>query len=67
MPLSSDAEVSITIPLYQEQDILSPFTMAAKVVWVRGDRFAVQFLDLDDERKALLYKCLVNEGRIDIA
>lgn len=67
MPLSHNAEVSITIPLHQELDVLSPFTMAAKVIWVRDDRFAVQFLDLDDDRKALLYKCLVNEGRIDIA
>ena len=64
--LSTDAEISITIPLYQEKDMLSSFTMAAKVVWVLGDRFAVQFLDLDDERKALLYQCLANEGRIDI-
>ncbi len=66
LPLSSDAEVSITIPLHQELNLLSPFTAAAKVVWVRGDRFAVQFIDLDDDRKAILYKCLVNEGRIDI-
>lgn len=64
--LSTDVDVSITIPLHQEQDALSSFTMAAKVVWVRGDRFAVQFLDLDDDRKALLHKCLVNEGRIAI-
>jgi hypothetical protein len=67
IPLSTDAEISITIPLYQEQDKLSSFTLNAKVVWVRGDRFAVQFHDLDDERKTILYKCLVNEGRIDIA
>lgn len=65
--LSNNAEISITIPLYQEQDKLSSFTMSAKVVWVRGDRSAFQFLDLDDDRKALLYKCLVNEGRIEIA
>ena len=65
--LSTEAEISITIPLYQELDKLSPFKMNAKVVWVKGDRCAVQFFDLDDDRKAQLYKCLVNEGRLEIA
>ena len=67
LALSTDAEISITIPLYQEQDMLSSFTMAAKVVWVLGDRFAVQFIDLDDDRKAKLYQCLTNEMRIAVA
>lgn len=67
LSLATDAEISITIPLYQEPDTLSPFTLNARVVWVRGDRFAAQFHDLDDARKALLYTCLVHEGRIAIA
>lgn len=65
--LSADTEISMSIPLYQEMDMLSSFTMTAKVVWGEGDRFAVQFLDFDDNREAQLYKCLVNEGRLDIA
>lgn len=67
IPLSVDMEVSMTIPLYQEQDTLSSFTMPAKVVWVEDDRFAVQFLDIDDNQEAQLYKCLVTEGRLEIA
>ncbi len=66
-PLSDDTEVSVTIPLHQEQDNLTSFTIPAKVVWVRGDRFAVQFLDLSDEMKAELHTCLVNEVQRDIA
>lgn len=65
--LTVDAEISLDIPLYREQDELSSFAVTAKVVWVQGNRFAVQFLHLDDDRKALLYKCLVNEGRRVIA
>lgn len=65
--LSADTEISMSIPLFQEQDSLSSFTITAKVVSGEGDRFAVQFLDLDDNREAQLYKCLVNEGRLDIA
>jgi hypothetical protein len=65
--LSADTEISMSIPLYQEKDRLSSFTMTAKVVWVEGDLFGVQFLDLDDNREAQLYQCLVNEGRLDIA
>jgi hypothetical protein len=65
--LSTNEEVSITIPLYQEQDKLSPFTTSAKVIWAEGNKLAFQFLDMDDDRKALLNKCLVNEARIEIA
>jgi hypothetical protein len=64
--LIENAEVSITIPLYQEQDDLTSFTLPAKVVWVRGDRFAVQFLDIDDDLKEQLHKSLVNELQRDI-
>jgi hypothetical protein len=65
--LSADTEISMSIPLYQEKDSLSSFTTTAKVVWGEDDRFTVQFLDLDDNREAQLYKCLVNEARLDIA
>jgi hypothetical protein len=64
--LSADTEISMSIPLYQEKDRLSSFTTTAKVVWGEGDRFALQFLDLDDKQETQLYKCLVNEGRLDI-
>jgi hypothetical protein len=67
IPLSTDAEISITIPLYQEKDKLSSFAMDAKVVFVKNDRFAVKFINLDNDRKAQLYKCFVNESRLDIA
>jgi hypothetical protein len=65
--LSVGAGISMAIPLYHEQDALSSFAVTAKVVWVEGNKFAVQFLDLDDDQQAVLYKCLVNEGRRDRA
>ena len=65
--LAADTEISMSIPLYQEKDKLSSFTMTAKVAWGESDRFAVQFLNFDDNQEAQLYQCLVNEGRLDIA
>jgi len=67
LALSTDTEISMTIPLYHEQGTLSPFTLTATVAREQGDQFAVQFLDLDENREAQLYKCLVNEGRLAVA
>jgi hypothetical protein len=61
-----DEEVSMAIPLYQDHDTLSVFTVTAKVVRVEGNLFAVQFLGLDDDRKTLLYRCFTNEIQRDI-
>lgn len=66
LALSVDEELSMAIPLYQDHDTLSVFTMAAKVIRVEGNLFAVQFLDLDDDRKTLLYTFLTNEIQRDI-
>jgi len=66
LALSVNEELSMAIPLYQDSDTLTVFTMAAKVIRVEGNLFAVQFLDLDDNRKTLLYKFLTNEIQRDI-
>ncbi|MDD3814187.1 MAG: PilZ domain-containing protein [Desulfocapsaceae bacterium] len=64
--LSADKEISIAIPFQRDNETPLIFTTAAKVVWVRGDQFAAQFLDLDDDRKAELYTCLASEAQRDI-
>ena len=64
--LSADKEISIVIPFHRDDDTPYLFTSAAKVVWVRDDLFAAQFLDLEDGQKAQLYKCLTSEAQRDI-
>ncbi|TKB25274.1 PilZ domain-containing protein [Desulfopila sp. IMCC35006] len=66
LPLTEGMEISLTIPLHQDQDSPVSFTLAAKVVRAEADMFAVQFLDLSDERKEELYKCLAYEAGREI-
>lgn len=65
-PLAHGMEISLTIPLHQDQDTPALFTIAAKVVRAQEDMFAVQFFDLSDEQKEELYKWLANEAGKEI-
>lgn len=66
IPLSTDQEISIAISFHHDDETPYLFTSGAKVVWVRDDLFAVQFLNLDDEQKTQLYKCLTSEAQREI-
>lgn len=61
-----DKEITLTIPLHLDLDDPVIFAIAAKVIRVENDMFAVQFFDLDQERKKQLYKCLAFEARRDL-
>lgn len=63
LPVSGDMELSITIPFAGEHETPAAFSLTAKVVRVDDELFAVQFLDLDNDQKAHLYKCLAQEAR----
>jgi hypothetical protein len=65
IPLRIGEEISITIPFHQDHETLTSFTLAAKVVRVQDDLFAVQFVDLNDDQKTQLYKCLAYEAQSD--
>ena len=66
IPLITGMEISLTIPFHQEHEAPSSFTIAAKVVRAQDDMFATQFLDLGDDQKGELYKCLAYEARREI-
>ncbi|WP_319585219.1 PilZ domain-containing protein [uncultured Desulfobulbus sp.] len=65
--LAIDQELSMTISLYREQHEVSSLAMKAKVVSLSEDRFAVEFPELEQDRKEELYQCLVSEVRRDMA
>lgn len=60
--LSTNEEISLVIPLHQDNENISSFRLRAKVVRVEEALFAVQFLDLDDEQQAHFYQCLACEA-----
>ncbi len=66
LPLIQGMEISLTIPLHQDHDSPVSFTIAATVVRAQEGMFAVQFLDLSDDRKEELYKCLAYEAGREI-
>jgi hypothetical protein len=65
-PLSVDQILPLIVSLYQDQERLASFSLEAKVVVVEADRFTVEFLAFDQERREALYQCLVNEVRRDL-
>lgn len=65
IPLVTAKEITVIFTLDQEQNVPAKFTINAKVVRVQDDMFAAQFLDLDNEMKGLLYKCLTYEAQRD--
>jgi hypothetical protein len=62
-PVAVGMEISLTIPFHQEQEAPFVFTIAAKVVRTQDDMFAAQFLNLDDDKREELYKCLAYEAK----
>ena len=66
VPPTQGMEISLTIPFHQDHETPTSFTIAAKVVRAQGDTFAAQFLDLDEEQKEELYKCLAYEAKREI-
>jgi hypothetical protein len=63
IPLSTGQEVSIVIPIDHGDNLPSSFTFAARIVRVQDDHFAVQFFDLDEDRKAYLHQWFTYEIR----
>lgn len=66
MPLSPDMEILLSLEFDREQDNPLSFTLAAKVVRAQDGMFAAQFLDLDEDQKKELYKCLACEVQREI-
>lgn len=62
---SPDMIISLNLSFHQDHDALLSFTIAAKVVRVKDDMFAAQFLDFDNVQKEKLYNCLAFEMRCD--
>ncbi len=63
LPLSADTRISIVIPFHQEDDTLAPFTFTAQVIRAQDDLFSAQFLDLEKDQKARIYRYLAYEAR----
>ncbi|MDD2467337.1 MAG: PilZ domain-containing protein [Desulfobulbus sp.] len=65
VPVSKSENISITIYFEEHDSIISEFITTAMVTRANHETFAVQFLDLNDERKEQLYKRLTYEiGRV---
>jgi len=64
VPLAPAMQIFVSIKFDQGQDNpVMLFSITAKVVRAKDDTFAVQFLDLDDNQKKVLYKCLADKIR----
>lgn len=66
IPLAIDAPVTLVVALHSDRDESIPFTLAAQVVSVQDDRFTVQFDELAEEQRELLYRCLAYEIKREI-
>jgi hypothetical protein len=66
IPAATAKEITLIIPLHQDQDVPATITIAAKVVRVQDNMFAAQFINLDDDQKGRLYKSLAYETQCDI-
>jgi hypothetical protein len=66
VPLSIAKDITLFIPLHQDQDAPATLTIAAKVVRIQDNMFATQFLALDDDQKILLFRFLAYEARREI-
>ncbi|MGB3223685.1 MAG: PilZ domain-containing protein [Desulforhopalus sp.] len=60
-----NTKISFIISIHEDHDTLLSFTIAAKVVRVKDDMFAAQFMNLDNVQKGKLYNCLAFEIRSD--
>jgi hypothetical protein len=66
LSVAPEDSVVLTFTLRQDQDSSQTFTLHAVVARVDGELFAVQFGDISDEQKGLLYTCLAFEARSEI-
>ncbi len=66
IPVATAKEITLIIPLHQDQDVPATITIAAKVVRVQDNMFAAQFINLDDDQKGRLYKFFAYETQCDI-
>lgn len=61
--LVTGQEISIVIPIGHGDGLPDSFRSSARIVRVRDDHFAVQFLDLDQGRKECLHRWFLHEIR----
>ncbi|MGB3210561.1 MAG: PilZ domain-containing protein [Desulforhopalus sp.] len=66
IPPAADMNISLFLRFHQGRKTAVSFTISAKVVRAQDDTFAAQFMDLGDDQKGELYKCLAGEARRDI-
>jgi hypothetical protein len=62
LPLPIDTEIIITLTFKKHASFSSNFMIKAKIVRMNDEKFAVQFLDLDDDHKELLYQRIAHES-----
>ncbi len=61
---SVDEETLMKIALKNQESSLEQFNIKSKVVRTNNDLFAVQFLDLDEEKKNTLWNCILCESEL---
>ncbi len=66
LPVSDGEEISLKVIFKEKDDPEDEFIFQAKVVRVEDTSFAAEFRGLDEQRKDLLWKCLLNESQRDI-
>ncbi len=63
LAVAPDDAISLAFSLRQDRDSSVSFTLQATVLRVEEGQFAVQFGDIGEEQKGLLYTCLAFEAR----
>lgn len=61
IPISTENEISLIIPMNHGHGLTSSFVSKARVVRVKDNMFAAQFHDLDEDQIAVLFKWLAYE------
>lgn len=61
--LNIDAEIALQVLFRQESEKAESFSIKARVVRVELDSFAAEFIDLEDDAREQIWKCLLTETR----
>jgi len=62
LQLSIDMEIIIQFAFVQQENSPNIFRMKARVIRVEDDTFAAEFIDLENDQKEQLWKCLIFES-----
>ncbi|MFT5727086.1 MAG: hypothetical protein ACI8PB_001218 [Desulforhopalus sp.] len=66
LSLAIGSQITLTVKFENHEDLLDQFEVSAEIIWVEGDDFGAQFIDVDEEMKDRLWKRLVHESQREL-